>query len=287
MKKHFDKEQWLAEKRAEKQQQIHWYLQMGWAVFPVNQYKVPMIRNGCRGASNHPDVVRQWWEAYPDANVAIATGRRSGLVVIDVDIKNGKDGLASLHAAYGDCLDIHHDQQLTAKTPSGGFHLYYQWDESIPVTVAVDVLPGIDIRGEGGYVLAPPSGYRIKDAWKKYQWYDSQQPIPKVGGWVADLLQKYFDTTQFGSEPSSSPRNASLDVRQILIGVREGKRDDQIFRYACHLRQLGIDYYLAHGFICEAAARCIPPFSEQTALEKVERAYRMLELNLPDDTDEE
>lgn len=274
-------EQWKKKKLAEKMGQISCYLQKGWAVFPVNTHKAPMTRNGCLDASTYPEVVRRWWEAYPTANVAIATGRKSNLVVIDVDIKNGKDGLESLVDAYGDPIDIDDEQQLIAQTPSGGLHLYYQWDERFPVTVATNVLPGVDIRGERGYVLAPPSGYYIGNTWHRYRWCDSQLPVPKAEGWVLDLLEKSFAPKAFGAMPGNAVQGSKLNIRQMLTGIPQGQRDDQLFRYTCHLRECGIDYDLAVGFIRAAAARCEPPFPDAIAISKVDRAYSALELNFP------
>ena len=278
--KYLNNTKWLVEQREQKLRQIDWYLSKGWAVFPVGRDKKPLIPNGCRGATTDREKIHQWWHDNPYANVAIATGRKSQLVVIDIDCKNGKDGLTSLDEAYAEFLEFDAHRQLVAVTPTNGFHLYYQWDERVPVTVAAGVLPGIDIRGEGGYVLAPPSSFNIEGKWSKYRWHDRSLPVPALPAWAIDLCEQTRKPSL--STPSSNAfAESKVDLHLVLTGIQVGKRDDQIFRYACHLRGVGVDYCLALGFIKEAAARCIPPFPEAIAVQKVDYAYRDLELNLP------
>lgn len=113
--------------------------------------KHPLTRSGVHDASTDPDVIRTWWARWPLANVAIATGRASGLVVIDLDVRPGKDGRASLRSIGPMPLTA------TARTGSGGLHLYYAHPGVDVPNSAGRVGPGIDVRGEGGYVLAPPS----------------------------------------------------------------------------------------------------------------------------------
>ena len=96
------------------------YIELGWSIFPVQaNAKRPLTKNGFKDASRSAYTVRKWWEKHPDANIGIATGQVSGLVVVDVDVKNGAKGAESIKTLKG------MPPTLMASTPSGGWHLYY------------------------------------------------------------------------------------------------------------------------------------------------------------------
>jgi hypothetical protein len=124
-----------------------------WAVFPCRpRTKTPATRNGLKDATVDVGLIRGWWRQWPDANVAIATGKPSGLLVIDVD----PDGLG----AWSALCDKHAmPPTATVQTPRGGLHVYFAHDFSLGDVrnSAGRIAPGIDVRGTGGYVVAPPS----------------------------------------------------------------------------------------------------------------------------------
>jgi hypothetical protein len=108
--------------------------------------------HGFHDASTDPRKIHAWWNRWPGANIGMPTGKRSGVFVLDVD---DLGALAELEAEIGKL-----PATWTVRTPSGGLHLYFRHVEG--VTNSPGALPdGIDVRGEGGYVLVPPSsGYR-------------------------------------------------------------------------------------------------------------------------------
>ena len=125
-----------------------WYARAGIPVFPLKAgQKVPATAHGFKDATTNLDQIRAWWAATPQANIGIPTG---GLfTVIDVDLPEGYHSLGLMRDA--DKIPPIHGRVITA---SGGTHLY------VPPTGdgnAAGILPGIDIRGLGGYVVAPPS----------------------------------------------------------------------------------------------------------------------------------
>ena len=128
-----------------------WYAEKrGWPVFPAAPgSKRPLTQNGFHDASVDPAQIEKWWDKWPDANVAIPTGAVSGLVVIDVDRKDGRDGAE----AY---INLGLPETLAINTPTGGMHAYFR-HPGVEVRNRANWLPGIDIRGDGGYVIAPPS----------------------------------------------------------------------------------------------------------------------------------
>jgi len=149
------------------------YALLGWPVFPLAPGgKVPLYhsphprgsqqRRTCRGgcgryghgvldATTNPDVIRLWWTRQPQANIGIATGY-PGPDVVDVDVKAGAPGLATWRR-LGDAGLIP-QSTMRVRTASGGWHIYYEGTSQGNSTRKKD---GIDFRGAGGYVVAPPS----------------------------------------------------------------------------------------------------------------------------------
>lgn len=123
----------------------------GIAVFPVGPDKRPLFKGWQAKATTDAARIRVWWRDHPDAMPALLTGKRNGFAVLDVDRKNGKDGFAEL-AGLG--LDVDALSAAQVVTASGGRHIYFRWSEGM--TNSADGLPpGLDVRGEGGFVVAP------------------------------------------------------------------------------------------------------------------------------------
>jgi hypothetical protein len=123
-------------------------------VFPCKPgRKEPLTPNGFKDATTDPARIRAWWSRWPDANIAMPTGKRSGWVVVDVDPEHGGyDSLAALH-------EEGYELPLTAtiKTGGGGVHHYLRCPAGEEIRNSAGKLgPGLDIRGEGGYVIVPP-----------------------------------------------------------------------------------------------------------------------------------
>jgi len=124
----------------------------GLAVFPCRpQDKRPATANGLKDATTDLDKIRQWWRQEPQFNLAIATGAVSGIFVVDIDGLDAEVELRRLEAEHGEIPST--IEAITAR----GRHVYFRSPE-IPVRNSVSkIAPGIDVRGDGGYVLAPPS----------------------------------------------------------------------------------------------------------------------------------
>lgn len=127
-----------------------WYAEAGLHVFPIQPgEKTPYPgTHGCKDATSDPDTIREWWEHWPDSNLAIATGHL--IDVIDID---GLIGQQSRCGNWGRFESLHVLAKVSTPRP-GGMHLY------VPTAGEgnkAGLLPGIDYRGAGGYILAPPS----------------------------------------------------------------------------------------------------------------------------------
>ena len=144
------------------------YASIGWHVFPCNQEnKQPLVKGGFKSASTDRLQIEKWWAAWPNAMIAVRTGKDSGLFVVDIDAKGEADGYASLAA-----LEEQHGKlpsTLMATTPSEGKHYLfgYPTDGSELRNTGGTIAPGIDTRGEGGYVIVAPS--TMSDG-RSYKW---------------------------------------------------------------------------------------------------------------------
>jgi hypothetical protein len=156
--------------------------------------KLPKVSKAAGGRGFYDATVDQaqieaWWRRWPRANIGIRTGEPSDLLVLDVDVdKGGPASLLGIEEAYTPTPPT-----LTALTPTGGEHRYFLWPGG-PITITAGKLgSGLDTRGEGGYVVAPPS----VRADGSYRWVDESVPPAEPPGWLLGLLAK--------REPSPSP----------------------------------------------------------------------------------
>jgi putative DNA primase/helicase len=135
------------------------YAAKGIPVFPCKNtpeneatHKTPLTKSGFKDATTDPKQIERWWSRRPDALIGMPTGKASGFDVLDLDAKKGKNGLDQVP-------DWESLTPTIAATQNGGAHLYFKADG---VTCSADkIAPGVDTRGDGGYVIIPPSpGYR-------------------------------------------------------------------------------------------------------------------------------
>lgn len=146
------------------------YAGLGWKVFPCQpRGKVPATLHGVKDASADPAQVRRWWRTMPDANIGLAAGA-SGLYVVDVDRdRGGLAGWRELQRQHG--FD---DLTVTGLTGGGGLHLVYAAPPGPPLRNSAGKLgTGIDTRGDGGYIIVPPS---IHPSGQAYAWATDRGP---------------------------------------------------------------------------------------------------------------
>ncbi|WP_026487662.1 bifunctional DNA primase/polymerase [Caldanaerobius polysaccharolyticus] len=148
--------------------------------------------------------IHSWWGAHPELGVAIITGAISGIVVVDEDVKRG--GAEALK-------NLSLPPTLTVVTPSGGRHYYYKHPGGY-VPNQTNILPGVDIRGDGGYVVAPPTTL----ANGGYVWLDQNTPIADFPKWLLEL------------SPSSTTSENETWYEELLKGVAQGERDNAAIR---------------------------------------------------------
>lgn len=215
------------------------YAGLGQSVFPLHG-KAPI--KGSRGlldATRDADAIRSMWR--PDANVGIATGDPSGVWVLDIDPEHGgEDSLLALQVAHDDLPET-----LTVRTGGGGRHFYWLMPSGVEVRNRAGLGDdgGIDVRGTGGYVVAPPSIH--PDTGARYEW---------TGGRPVLAPQWLLDWVRHRPEREAGER-VRADVQTV-----EGARNHTLFKLGCSLRAQGFDQHLIASALDDVNDRhCDPP----------------------------
>lgn len=222
-------------------------------------------RDWVNEATTRPDVIRAWFTAKPHANVSIVTGPESGIFVLDIDpASGGEESIKKLVATHGDI-----PMTVTFFTGSGGYHhLFKHPGTHIPTKANIDA--GIDIRGNGGQIIAPPS----RNA-NGFYTIDEDAPLDTTE--VADAPAWLFSLISSKGVDNSQRSTGRFNIQEALNGVDKGRRDDTIFKLACKMRDEDIPEDMALDWIGRAAANCDPPFPLKLAEEKVRWAYKKYE----------
>lgn len=259
-------------------------------------YRVLTIHKGQRVASQKlwpatattdATKIKAAWSRQPRANIGVLTGH--GLVVIDVDVKNGKNGL---HALSELRTQYRLPKTRTVRTPSGGYHLYYRYDaDRYDLRCATEWVPGIDIRANGGYVVAP--GSRIREYPNPYRliWDVPTQFLPEE---LQIVLDKPATVSKFGDIPEHIRATTAEDTRYVNAlpesthdyhhlpeRIPLGSRDATLFSYACSWRERDLPYSYArvlvraiHGAM-EQSER--DPYTLEQCLSKLQQVYERYE----------
>ncbi|MGB8509800.1 MAG: bifunctional DNA primase/polymerase, partial [Pyrinomonadaceae bacterium] len=162
-------------------------------------------------ATTDERMLKNWWKQWPDANPFIVTGEKSGLYVVDVDSKGGGD------VALAELCERHSDAWLdtSAVRTGGGFHFYYQYPAGLDLrNTAGRLAEGIDTRGNGGYVVAPPS---LHASGRRYEWMNEKAPAPPPE-WLLKLL------TEERPAAASKTRSEASGAAKIGAVLSEGSR---------------------------------------------------------------
>lgn len=242
------------------------YANKGLAVFPLQSHgKAPLTQNGCKDATTDKKQIEEWWNKHPNANIGIATGYISaGLLVIDLDIDedkgiNGYDTLKRWEVVHGKLPDSW--QSITGR---GGYHLFY-WSLEL-IYNRVKIMEGIDIRGEGGYIVAPPS---IHPNGKRYEWEQSPDEFELVE--APDIVLAFLNQKSEEQKSFTSP-----------ITIPEGERNNILFKMASCLQARGLDGEAIMAAVSkENERKCQPPLSDKEIKKLVNSALKYESGNFP------
>jgi hypothetical protein len=251
---------------------IEWgraYVELGWRVFPVGADRVPHIK-WKMNAGRSANFVRHYWHRYPRADIGVACGQ-SGLVVIDVDVKSGIDGFASLRRLTGGKISF---VTPTSESPSGGRHLYFKHpgQGKKVITNAGKLAPGLDVRADGGMAILPPGRGR--------RWFGSLDPwgvsLAPLPAWVpvidndptptpgcalpAPIVHSDGQCTSFYGEAALT--RAYVAIEQARCGSQEQVLNREYFSIGGLVAGGEINRAIALQLLTEAAGR-MPSFDSR------------------------
>jgi len=190
------------------------YRRKGFSVIPIRPDKKPFI-SWLEFQDRQPteDEINQWWNKWPKANVGIVTGEISGVLVIDCDNE----------AAYQKIQEMLPDSFITciAKTPRG-YHLYLIYPKGQTIGNATGIFEGVDVRGNGGYIIAPPS---VNAEGKAYSWMPGLAMGEVEPATVPNNINKYLYIYK-GSKENVRPNANSLQF------LTSGTWDNDFFHIA-------------------------------------------------------
>jgi KaiC/GvpD/RAD55 family RecA-like ATPase len=182
------------------------YASWGWHVLPlVPNDKRPASAHGVHDATTDLDKIRAWWAQNPNYNIGIAAGEKSGIVVFDIDPRNGGsdswDDFTSEHGGVPDGIC-----QLTA---GGGQHHIAEWREGLK---SCELRPGVDFLANGRYFVVAPSNVNNKE----YVWEESSDPTDGIcpfvipESWLAAMAVRKVIVSATDGELITGNRNAGL-----------------------------------------------------------------------------
>jgi hypothetical protein len=209
-----------------------------------------LVRNGLKDATTDTAKIEHWWHCFDYANVGIATG---SIVVLDVDPRH--DGNHTLRVIENNHKPL--PGTWRAITGSGGEHIFFKSNSPISNSAGL-IGSGLDVRGVGGYVVAPPS---LHMSGRAYAWdvdfHPDEVPLAEIPDWLAALATKragakrtLTDWTEFSGQK-----------------IGEGARNDSLARLAGHLLRRYVDPWLAAQLVLSwNHTHCEPPLSDQETI---------------------
>lgn len=228
----------------------------GFKVFPLRNFDATDAEGNRIGktpackwkewATSDTSKVAAHWKANPKNNVAIKTG--DGLLIIDVDAKDDFDGSETISAWESEHGKL--PPTLGVETGSGGYHYYYRVDREISNSVSGD--RHVDIRCDGGYVVAPPSIHPVTG--RPYEW-DGDFTDPEE---IADADENVYALVEWLQDTGASPSTGGRPRFELPDEIRMGERDNILSKYAFHLQSLGrpddeilYSVYGANALLCK------------------------------------
>lgn len=216
---------------------------------PPRRRKKPAIRDWTRGgAFTTAEEVLHWWEEHPHDYPGVVTGSKSGVWVLDLDVKGDVDGIAAFKVlAAGRSLPA---EAVRVFTPSGGLHLYFAWVPGIKNSQG-ELAAGIDVRGEGGYVAAggayvPTGEYRFLDPE-----HLPERPVA-APDWLVELVMAAKGTREWDGEYH---REVARVDDLALAG--DGEQEQALAKFLMRLHREGVDPEEATRLGWEGAQRFV------------------------------
>lgn len=230
------------------------YVDNGWSVLPVKpEEKRPYMTNWLQYMRTRApkETVENWFASLSGAGIGVVTGRISNIIVLDVE-SYCKIPIEELIKKY--------PTQMIARSGSGGYHLFYQYPQSVSkVSNRVGIFEGADLRADGGFIVLPPT---IHPNGNRYEWIKRGAP----GVFPKELLDLR----------SSSQVNGDNWITEALRGVSEGGRNDTCARLAGYFFKKGMNADIVEALLLEWNERNDPPLpihEVRTTIKSIERSH--------------
>lgn len=238
------------------------WAERGFRVFPLRENGTKPIWEGwTETATTEPTTIRAWWEG-SDYNIGVCT---TGLLVVDIDVKQGRPGMASWMQVHGGF------DTLTVRTRSGGYHLYY-WGADVAINQGA-LGEGLDIRSHHGYVVAPGSvvdgaGYSV----------ELDLPMERAPQHIVARCKPpghRAEHAAFTLVEHDTPTAIRMAVQKIETteGAVRGEQSERAYKLACALRDYGVSEAMCATLMDVWAARCSPPIAPDDLRGRIANAY--------------
>ena len=212
------------------------YAERGWKVLPLHFInnrgccschkgeacgsagKHPVLKHGLKDASRDPADIKKWWTRWELSNIGIVTGHASGFWVLDIDPRNGgDDSLADIELEHGSI------STLTANTGGGGHHYLFNMPKG--GLNCGKLRDGIDIKGEGGYIVATPSNHVSGGV---YRWANDLE-IADAPDWLLDLPKKVIAPLSYPAQKEATSNKKSKEIWSALTLMPADDRDEWLY----------------------------------------------------------
>lgn len=212
-----------------------------------------LVPKGLKDASSSPDKIKGWFSSLAARNIGIATGNVSAIIVLDIDVRhNGDKSLAVLEKKYEPL-----PKTLRWKTGGGGEHILFKYPGETIKNSAGMLGEGIDVRGDNGYIVAPPSRHITGNYYQLYDGVTLDTELAEIPAWLLDLLRQGK-----GSNSTSAKGPAIRDV--VRAQVPEGQRNTTIARISGHLLAKRVDTRICLDLVLAFNEKyCSPPLDEK------------------------
>jgi archaellum biogenesis ATPase FlaH len=230
------------------------YASWGWKVIPVvPNGKIPATAHGVKDATDDPVKITDWWSRNPDMNIGVAAGETSGIIVFDIDPRNGGDNSWEIWLNNNGAVP----DGIMALTAGGGQHYIAKYQQGVR---SCKLKQGIDLLSDGRYFVAYPS----KIEGRSYEWEASSDPFEGV---------KPFDIPQRWSEAMIDKR-----VEKPISpdgGLIQGDRNNGLTSLAGAMRHLGMqENEILHAITVVNDSRCVPPLPDSEVRQIVRSVAR-------------
>lgn len=225
--------------------------------------KHPRIKEWQALATDHAPTIAKWWGRWPNAGIGLVTGAANRFVVADFDGEQGVESLAQLEVEHG-------PTPVTPIAITGrGLHVLFRVDEDSTLRNAIGLLPGVDRRANGGYIVAPPT---LHVSGRRYAWHSGLGPeMADVPHWLSERHLAALPASAT-SLPATSPANGNSDSHQPyvraalerevreVVSAKEGTRNARLNVAAFNLAQLvagqELDEQMVRTELLRAALAC-------------------------------